>query len=152
MHTVDGHLNKSELVPASPVELAKLADQSRTVRLEIPSIVKQNTPPRSIERRLSPETRETIVMRRKKGEAIKALSKEFGLSESALRDMLVTAGVEFRKHPITPEDIDLAVQSYESGLTVKQVVKQVEYPIGTIRRVLRERGVAMRTNGSRQVK
>lgn len=57
--------------------------------------------------------------------------------------MLVTEAVQFREHPITPADIDLAVQLYESGLTVKQV----EYPIGTIRRVLRERGVAMRISG-----
>lgn len=85
-------------------------------------------------------------MRHQTGETVKALSKEFGISESALRDLLVTAGVEFRKHPITPEDIDLAVRLYESGLTVKQIVMRLGYPIGTIRRVLRERGVVMRLN------
>lgn len=71
-------------------------------------------------------------------ESFKALSKKFGVSESALRDLLVTADVEFRKHPITPTEIELAVQLYECGLTVKQIVKRLYYPIGTIRRLLRE--------------
>lgn len=89
-------------------------------------------------------------MRHKTGETVRALSKEFGVSESALRDLLVTEVVQFREHSITSEDIDLAVQLYESGLTVRQVVKQVEHPIGTIRRVLRERGVSMRLHSTRR--
>lgn len=137
MHTVDVYASKSELMPLSPEELAKLSEQSRKVRLDHPSIVEQHTLPRSIKRRLTSEAREAIVMRRSAGESIKALSKEFGVSESAPRDLLVTAGVQFRKQPITPADIDLAGQLYESGLTVKQIVKRLRYPIGTIRRVLR---------------
>jgi len=148
VHTVDSHLNKSELVPPSPVEIAKLAERSRKVRPDHPSIVEQHTLPRSIKRRLTSEARAAILVRHKAGETVKALSKQFAISESALRDLLVTADVEFRKHPITHEDIDLAVQLYQSGLTVKQIVNRLYYPIGTIRRVLRERGVVMRPPGT----
>lgn len=76
-------------------------------------------------------------MRSKTGESVKALSREFGISESALRELLVLADVELRRHPITPEDSDLAVLLYETGLTVKQIVKRLGYRFGTIRRVLR---------------
>lgn len=41
----------------------------------------------------------------------------------------------------------MAVSLYESGLTVKQVVKQLGYSIRTIRRVLHERGVVMHVRG-----
>lgn len=92
------------------------------------------------------------MARHKAGEPLKALSLGYRISESGLRDLLVAEEVRYRTQPITPEDIDVAVQLYESGLTVKQVVKRLGYPIGTIRRVLRERGVTMRTHGTRQVK
>lgn len=42
-----------------------------------------------------------------------------------------------------PEDAARAVRLYESGLTIKQVMGQVGYSFGTIRRVLHENGVAM---------
>ena len=150
MRSVDSHLNKSKLVSPTSEEIAKLADQSRKNLPDHPSIIERHTLPRNIKRRLSPETREALSMRHKTGETVRALSKEFGVSESALRDLLVTEVVQFREHSITSEDIDLAVQLYESGLTVRQVVKQVEHPIGTIRRVLRERGVSMRLHSTRR--
>lgn len=92
------------------------------------------------------------MARQKAGEPIRALSQKFGISVFGLRDLLVAEEVLFRKQPITPEDIGLAVQLYKSGLTVKQVVKRVGYSIGTIRRVLHERGVTMRSHSTRQVK
>jgi hypothetical protein len=48
---------------------------------------------------------------------------------------------------ITLDDMDEAVRIYERGLTIKQVVEQVAYSFGTIRRVLHENGVAMRAVG-----
>jgi transposase len=45
---------------------------------------------------------------------------------------------------ITLEDTKRAVQLYENGLTITQVVERVGYSYGTIRRVLHEQGVAMR--------
>jgi hypothetical protein len=45
---------------------------------------------------------------------------------------------------MAPEDAERAVHLYESGLTVEEVVRQVGYSFGTIRKVLHEHGVAMR--------
>lgn len=47
------------------------------------------------------------------------------------------------KQAITPEDTLRAVQLYESGLMINEVVRQVRNSYGTIRRVLHEHGVAM---------
>jgi lambda repressor-like predicted transcriptional regulator len=139
-------------MPPTPPELARLAEQSRiTPAVALPKI-DEKAIPRSLRRRLAAEVREALVARHKAGESIKALSREFGISESGLRDLLTAEEMLYRKQPITPEDIDLAVQLYASGLTVKQVVKRLSYPIGTIRRVLRERGVTMRSHSTRQTK
>lgn len=45
------------------------------------------------------------------------------------------------------EDADRAIRFYESGLTIKQVVEQVGYSFGTIRRMLHANAVAVRERG-----
>lgn len=150
MRTVHPQSRKSGLVPPPPLEITKLAEQSRTL-----STAKGSSPSKEVahpflKRRLTAETIETIVARRKAGEKVKVLCKEYGISESGLGDLLVRAEAPVRIIPITPEDINEAVRLYESGLTVKEVVKQIGYSIRTIRRVLHERGVTMRLNGRRK--
>lgn len=104
-------------------------------------------PVRSLRRRLSPQTIEEIVARYNAGEETPALSREYGISKSGLCQLLQAEGVSFRRQAITPEDAERAVQLYESGLTIKQVVGQVGYSFGTIRMVLHEHGVTMRASG-----
>lgn len=138
---------KSGLLPPTPLDIGKLAEQSRKV-----STAKGSSPSKEVahpflKRRLTAETIETIIARRKSGEKVKALCEEYGISESGLNDLITRAETPVRTTPITPEHIDMAVELYESGLTVKQVVKEVGYSIRTIRRVLHEKGVTMRVSG-----
>lgn len=81
------------------------------------------------------------------GEDTPALSREYGISKTGLRQLLLAEDVSFRRRPITPEDAERAVRLYASGLTIMQVVEQVGYSFGTIRMVLHENGVAMRVAG-----
>lgn len=101
---------------------------------------------------MTAELRATIAARRKAGEYVKTLCKEFGISESALSDLMATADAPVRTQRITAQHIEGAARLHESGLTVKEVLGQVGYSIGTIGRVLHERGVTMRTNGAPNVK
>lgn len=141
---------KSGLLPPPLLEIAKLAEQSRTVSAsKAPKPDKKVAHP-FLKRRLAAKTIETIVARRKSGEKVKALCEEYGISESGLNDLMTRAEAPVRANPITSEDIDTAVQLYESGLTVKQVVKQLGYSIRTIRRVLHEQGVQMRAGSTRK--
>lgn len=144
MHTSSSHSSKSELSPLSPDDLNKLAKRSLDFPLDDPSIVNSQPYRRAIKRRITHEERKEIVERRQTGESAKVLSEDYGISESAVRDLITNEEVQFKDYRITPEDIDQAVELYESGLTVKQVVIRLCYPIGTIRRVLREKGVVMR--------
>ncbi len=138
---------KSGLLPPPPLEIAKLAEQSRTVTTTKAPKLDKNVVHPYLSRRLSAQGIETIVARRKSGERVKVLCEEYGISESGLGDLMVRAEAPVRTSPITSEDINIAVQLYESGLTVKQVVKQLGYSIRTIRRVLHEKGVTMRVTG-----
>lgn len=78
------------------------------------------------------------------GEAIRTLSREYGVSRSGLCQLLRLKGVALREPGITPEDAEIAVRLYESGLTIRQVVENVGYSIGTIQRMLNEKGVVLR--------
>lgn len=75
------------------------------------------------------------------------MAHAFGISESGLRDLLFTATMEMKKPPMTAEDVARAVALYESGLSVRQIALKIRYPLGTIRRVLKEQGVKMRVSG-----
>lgn len=91
-----------------------------------------------------------LVARYEAGEDTPALSREYGISKTGLRELLLAEGVTMRRQAITLEDALRAVQLYGSGLTIKDVVRQVGYSYGTIRRVLHEHGVGMRATGIRR--
>lgn len=78
---------------------------------------------------------------------MRALSRKDGISRSGLCQLLLDEGVVLRKLSITPDDAVLAVQLYERGLTIRQVMDQVGYSYGTIQRMLNEKGVALRAGG-----
>lgn len=147
VHTVDIHSSKSELVPLSPVELAKLAEQSHKDRSDHTSIVEPPIRPRSIKRRLTDKQRREIQERVDAGETKRALAKEYGVSETGIGEMLLNAKVEIRTTPTTEEDSDRAVVLYESGFSVRKIVVELRYSVGTIRRVLKSRGMKMRARG-----
>ncbi|MCA9833496.1 MAG: hypothetical protein KC435_06100 [Thermomicrobiales bacterium] len=98
----------------------------------------KTTSKRSLRRKLSPEMICEIVQRYESGEYTTDLSREYGISKSGLLKLLREEGVRMRKQPITPEDEQNAVNLYQGGMTINQVVEQIGYSYGTIRRVLYE--------------
>lgn len=135
------------LVSPSPGELANLALQSRVMQPGAASVEAQEVRVRSLRRRLAPQVIEELVARYIAGEDTPALSREYGISKTGLRELLQAEGVSMRRQAITPEDAERAVRLYERGLTITQVVERVGYSYGTVRRTLHEQGVAMRPTG-----
>lgn len=80
---------------------------------------------------------EELVTRYTAGETVRALSREYGVSRSWLCQLLQSEGVALREQGITPEDAEMAIGLYESGLTIRQVVDK-----STIHRLLKVMGVA----------
>jgi len=50
-----------------------------------------------------------------------------------------------REQGIPPEAAERAFLLYESGLTIREVVRQIGFSYGTIQRMLNERGAALRS-------
>jgi AraC-like DNA-binding protein len=150
VHPKDGYSNKSLLSPLSPDDVARLAQLSRKIHPEATSEEKQAVPHRSIRRRLSPQAIDELIARYTAGEATPALSREYDISASGLRDLFRAEGVSLRGHAITPEDVEKAAQLYEGGLTITRVVKHIGYSHGTIRKVLVKHGVALRSGGPKK--
>jgi AraC-like DNA-binding protein len=120
---------------------------SRKIQPEAISTEKPAAPHRSLRRRLAPQAIEELVARYLAGEETPALSREFGISGSGLRDLLRAEGVSLRGHAITPADAERAVHLYERGLNITQTVARIGYSHGTIRKVLLGHGVAIRSGG-----
>jgi hypothetical protein len=102
---------------------------------------------RSLRRRLSPQQIEELVARYNAGEDTPALSRAYGVSRGGLRKVLLAQGVAFRKQPMTREDAERAIQLYQGGLTIDQVVERVGYSFSTVRRMLHANEVAVRERG-----
>lgn len=147
MGRVDRRSSNSVLLPPTPGELKKLTHQACVMQSKAAPAKTQEVPVRSLRRRLSPQTIGVVVARYNAGEDTPELSRAYGISRGGLRKLLLAEGVSFRQQPMTPEDVERAIQLYQRGLSIKQVVGQVGYCFSTIRRMLHVNGVAVRERG-----
>jgi hypothetical protein len=136
------------LAPATSGEVATLAKQFLGMPSGLSSVVAEERLVRSLRRRLSPQQIEELVARYNAGEDTPALARAYGISRGGLRKLLLAQGVSFRKQPMTPEDAEWAIRLNEKGVSIKQLVEQVGYSFGTIRRMLHVNGVVVRERGS----
>lgn len=143
-HRVDV-ASRYSLLPPTPKELACLAKKARPANPDAQVEPKEEYIARNLRRRLGPDAIRELVARYNGGEHTTDLSKEFDISRTGLRRLLLAEGVKFRRQPMTESDIRRAVRLYESGLTIRQVVKRVGYSFNTVRQALNEEGVTMRS-------
>jgi len=144
LQPMDRHPTNS-LMPPTPDAVAKLAHLAHKMPAESPARETHPSRPRNLRRRLTPQVIEEIVTRYTAGEKTPALSREFGISESSVRDLLGAEGITLRGHAITLEDIGRTVRLCESGLTITAVAAQLGYAHGTIRTALLKHGGVLRS-------
>lgn len=150
VHGVDGHSNKSSLIPPPLIELERLAHRAHALEPETAPSMASSVLIRNLRRRLPPQVIAEMVARYLAGEDTPALSRAYGISKTGLLELLQAEGVSKRRQAITPDDAERALQLYEGGLTIMEVAGRVGYSYGTIRRALHEHGVAMRPSGIRK--
>lgn len=146
-HRVDTTLSKYHLLPPTVFQLARLAKGSRAANPKTEPADDHEFVTRNLRRRLGPKVIGELVERYSAGDHTPELAREHEISTTGLRNLLLEEGVKFRRQSITPEDSDQAVKLNESGLTIREVVIEIGYSLGTIRRELHRRGVPMRPSG-----
>ena len=144
VHRVHARSKNTWLLPPTPVQVARLVRIAQALKPAEIAKAEQKYVVRGLRRRLGARKVKELVSRYEAGEYTTDLSREYGISKAGLLDLLRGEGVSIRKQPMTPEDIDRAVELYESGLTIKQVVEQIGYSNGPIRSALHARGVRIR--------
>lgn len=127
--------------------LAKLSQKSREIKLDSAYIGVQTAPARRLRRRLTPQETAELVARYKAGESSPALNKEYGILKCGLLQLLREERVSLRNQAMTPEDAERVARLYESGMVITEVVDQISYSYGTIRKVLHQSGVTLRPKG-----
>lgn len=105
----------------------------------------------SLQRRFSEEEVGALAERYETGETISSLSRELEVSRQALRSLLKDEGVSFRRRGMSQADADKAVQLYEGGLTIDEVVNWVGYSYGVVNRMLHKRGVKVRPRRNQSI-
>lgn len=107
-------------------------------------------PERCVRARLGQERVEGLVGAYRAGVPTMQLMDEYGLSKTAVLALLHNAGVQLRRQPLTPAQVEAAKRLYERGHSLAGIERPLGLPSESVRRALMEAGVAMRPRGGRQ--
>lgn len=102
----------------------------RAVATAIPREPAQSSLPRvhAIDRRLSPETLQQFVGDYQAGVSAHQLAVRYCLSRGSVRRLLRESGTPRRYQAMTDQEVDQAVELYQSGLTIAQVAVNLDRP------------------------
>jgi transposase-like protein len=98
----------------------------------------------ALDRRLSPETRATLVADYASGISANQLAQQYQLSRSSIRRVLRESGVARRYQTMNKAEVERAVQLYASGRTIADVADQLGRPSTTVQTALSRHGVVAR--------
>jgi DNA-binding Lrp family transcriptional regulator len=85
-----------------------------------------------------------MAARYEAGATVYELATEFGCHRTTVAERLKKAGIVMRGQSPTPDVIDSMVCLYESGLSFREVGKQLGLSTSTVRNCLRERQIRAR--------
>jgi hypothetical protein len=94
------------------------------------------TRPHKLEQRVSSELTTALAEAYRGGETIDELAASFQLARSSVRKLLRSAGVEPRRQPLTPSEVQTATRLYEEGWTLAQLEDEFHRSREAIRRAL----------------
>lgn len=132
------------------VHLVSMAKRLAVVKNKCATVRRDGGFPRQAAKltvRLTAEVQAEIVVAYQTGEHSTVLARRYGVSKTALLELLREAGVQLRRQPMTPEQIEQARQLYERGLSLSQASGQLGIHQDTIRLALKRAGVTLRPGG-----
>ena len=84
------------------------------------------------------------------GITLQELGAAFGLHRTTVSGILKRAGVNVRYRSLGSKDIELAIELYESGLSLVKVADRLSCNGGTVWRAFKQQGVVTRDCQGRQ--
>ncbi len=99
--------------------------------------------------RLTEAQKDELVARYVKGSTVCYLAEQFGCHRNTVNNILKSRKIALRCASMTVDQIDRAVDLYESGLSLARVGRELGFDDGAVRLRLIARGVAMRDSHGR---
>ncbi|KQZ84137.1 hypothetical protein ASD56_08980 [Microbacterium sp. Root166] len=92
-----------------------------------------------------------IIHRYEAGESARSLSEQYGVSTSAVVNLLRDNAVVVKKRRVTNAEAKAMAEEYEAGATVAVIENKHKVSHGAVLRSLHRSGVAMRAKGPRKL-
>lgn len=140
--------SSGHLAPTLP-ELQKLASRAATTLTQVEPAIPD---PRSLKRRIDPDTWEQIVAKYKAGATTPQLCLEYGLSKTGLLNHLHERGVQLRRQPLAPEQVEEASRLYGYGFSIAAIANYLDTSYNNVRQNLERLGIERRPRGGSQPK
>lgn len=100
-----------------------------------------------VDLRLSSVDKAAMVEGYRRGIPTTTLCTEYHVSKDTVLRILAQAGVQMRRQPMTPEQVDEAGRLYVGGLSLSQVSERIGAHQDTIRLALLRAGMTLRPSG-----
>lgn len=97
-----------------------------------------------VDRRLSAETIAELVAAFENGESVPDLARQYEVSKRALRQLLRDQGMQMRKQPLFDNEVELAMNLYADGLSLREIGEQLGRGKTTVCNALVRCGVVLR--------
>ncbi|WP_079628873.1 helix-turn-helix domain-containing protein [Mycobacteroides abscessus] len=98
-----------------------------------------------VDRRLSAETIAELVAAFENGASVPDLARQYEVSKRALRKLLRDQGMQMRKQPLSDNEVELAMNLYADGLSLREIGGQLGRGKTTVSNALSRRGVTLRS-------
>jgi transposase-like protein len=130
-------------------ELGERIDRLLEIVLPSHNSVKTKTT-KQIRKRLRPAEASELVDAYRASETVYQLARQFGIHRNTVSGLLERHGVPRRGRPLSPLQIQLAVELYVVGQSAAVIARQLECDPGTVRLALIKAGVTMRDSHGRE--
>lgn len=103
-----------------------------------------------LSKRLGVKKVEDIIHRYEAGESARSLAEQFGVSTSAVVNLLRDNSVVVKKRRVTDAEARRMTKEYESGATMRELQAKYDLSHGAVSRALHRAGAKMRASAPRR--
>ncbi len=96
---------------------------------------------KQVQKRLTPEEVETLILEYRSGKNLVELGKEFGCHSTTVSRLLAKKGIE--KPPHSNDSVEEIVAKYQTGESVRTIAKKSGLSHKTISKMLKEHGITV---------